>query len=42
MRCLDLHGNLQTNLRIHKNKYTFKSQLQSHIDEHSDLTKFRG
>ena len=41
MRRLDLHGNLQTILRIHKNKYTFKSQLQSHIDEHSDLTEFR-
>ena len=28
-------------LRFHKNKYTVNGQLESHVDEHSDLRTLR-
>ena len=34
---LYLYGDLQTVLRFHRNKYTVNSQLQSHVEEHSNL-----
>ena len=41
MRLLHLHGDLQTILRFHKNKYTDNNHLQSHVDKHSDLRTLR-
>ena len=40
-RLLYLYGDLQNILRLHKNKCTVNSQLQSHIDKHSDLRTLR-
>ena len=36
MRLLHLYDDLQTILRFHR-KYTDNSQLQSHVDKHSDF-----
>ena len=36
-----LYSDLQTILRFTKNKYTVNSELQSHVDRHSDLRTLR-
>ena len=36
-RISNLYDDLQTILRFHKNKYTVNSQLEYHVNEHSDL-----
>ena len=40
-RLLNLYGHLQTILRFHKNEYTANSEVQSHVDEHSDMRTLR-
>ena len=37
----DLYGDLQTILRFHRKKYTVNIQLQSHVEDHSDLRTLR-
>ena len=36
-----LYGDLQTILKLYKNKYTLNSQPQFHLDKHSDLRTLR-